>query len=140
MQFVVDNYLIILFGLVTMWIFQFGMVYFQMRRFYGRLVQLRRQGLTAVGLAGNRYRGRNYAVLTIDEQDRIINAEQFSGWTVFATLKPVPEMVGMHLHEILSNPSKLPISKKLLQEAFVSAARDLQRARQKQTQSQPEPV
>lgn len=134
MSVIADNYQIIFLGLVVMWILQFGLAYFQMRRFYKRLAQLNRRGLTAVGLAGNRYKGRNYAVLTIDGQDRVINAEQFSGWTVFAQLVPVPALVGMPLHEILSNYSALPVSKKL-QDAFANAARDLQSAREKEAQA-----
>lgn len=137
MGFIADNYVIILFALVIMWLLQFGLAYYQMRRFYARLIQLKRRGLTAVGLAGNRYKGRNYAVLTIDAQDHIINAEQFSGWTVFAKLRPVPEMVSMPLKDVLSDQPELPVSNKL-QKAFVNAARDLQTEREKQTQSQPE--
>ncbi len=131
MSVITENYQVIFLGLIAMWILQFGMAYFQMRRFYSRLIQLKRRGLTAVGLAGNRYKGRGYAVLTIDGQDRVISAEQFSGWTVFAKLTPVPNLVGMQLHEILSNQAVLPVSKKL-QDAFANAAHDLQAAREKQ--------
>ncbi|MBE7470343.1 MAG: hypothetical protein HS114_14525 [Anaerolineales bacterium] len=49
--------------------------------FYQRMIILRRSGLTAIGLSGNRYKGRSYAVLTIGEDGRIIHLEHFSGWT-----------------------------------------------------------
>jgi DNA-binding transcriptional regulator of glucitol operon len=114
----------------VLWLIQFGLAYRQMRHFYQRMITLRQSGLTAIGLAGNRYKGRAYAVLTIDEDDRIIYAEQFSGWTVFAQLKPMPQLIGMPLQELLNNEASLPISKKL-RPAFGNAARDLQAARGK---------
>lgn len=131
MQLVFDNFTIFLIGLVVMWLFQFGLAYFQMRRFYRRMVQLKRTGLTAVGLCGNQYKGRAYAVLTIDENDRVVHAEKFSGWTVFANLKPVPEMQGLSLEEVLADATRLPVSQKL-QTAFNNAAKDLKLAREKQ--------
>ena len=112
----------------VLWLIQFGLAYRQMRHFYQRMITLRQSGLTAIGLAGNRYKGRAYAVLTIDEDDRIIYAEQFSGWTVFAQLRPMPQLIGMSLQELLNNEASLPISKKL-RPAFGNAARDLQAAR-----------
>jgi DNA-binding transcriptional regulator of glucitol operon len=130
MNVITENFTTILFGLVVMWILQFGLAYWQMRRFYRRMAILRRSGLTAIGLSGNRYKGRSYAVLTIDEDDQIIHAEQFSGWTVFAQLKPVPALVGMPLSELSNNVANLPLSKKL-QSAFGNAARELQTARDK---------
>lgn len=131
MDFVFDNFTIFLLMLVVMWMIQFGLTYFQMRRFYGRMVELKRHGLTAVGLCGTQYKGRTYAVLTIDEDNQVIHAERFAGWTVFATLKPVPEMQGMVLDDILANPANLPVSKKL-QTAFSNAAQDLMQARREQ--------
>jgi DNA-binding transcriptional regulator of glucitol operon len=139
MNIVTDNFTLLLFALVVMWILQFGLSYFQMRRFYGRMKELRRNGLTAVGLSGNQYKGRAYGVLTIDPHDRIVHAEKFAGWTVFANLKPVPEIEGLSLDELLTNEISLPISTKL-QTAFINAAKDLQRARQEKlatTEEQP---
>lgn len=125
---VAQNAGIILFGLVVMWLIQFGLAYRQMRRFYSRLVELRRDGLTAVGLNGERFKGRSYAVLTIDEHGQIIHAEKFSGWTVFAKLQPVAELRGMSLAELLEQERQLPVPAKL-RPAFGNAARDLQAAR-----------
>ncbi len=130
MDFIADNLAVLIFAMVGMWFAQFFMANRQMRAFYKRLAQIRKNGLTAVGMAGGQYKGRSYAVLTIDENDRVVHAEQFSGWTVFATLKPVPEMVGLPLREVLDNQSSLPVSKKL-QTAFANAAKDLQAAREK---------
>lgn len=116
--------------LAIMWIVQLILAYWQMRRFYGRLKVIRQKGLTAVGLGGGKYKGRSYAVLTIDADGKVIYAEKFAGWTIFARLHPVPEMVGMSLHDILNDNAVLPVSKKL-QLAFKNAATDLLEAREK---------
>ena len=134
MQTVFDNFTVLLMALVVMWIFQFGLAYFQWRRFYGRLAELRREGLTAIGLAGNQYKGLAYVVLTIDAQNRLLNNKKFSGWTVFTNLKPVPQLTGMSLDEILAEDGRLPVSSKL-QAAFANAAKDLKRAREKQIEA-----
>jgi DNA-binding transcriptional regulator of glucitol operon len=139
MNVIAENFPTILFGLVAMWILQFGLAFWQMRRFYGRLIVLRHRGLTAVGLSGNRYKGRSYAVLTINEANRIVHAEKFSGWTIFAGLKPVPELIGMSTDEVLAKSTTLPVNKKL-QDAFANAARDLQAARHKQLEMTFEPA
>lgn len=130
MDTITNNFGLLFLILGALWLIQFGLAYWQMRRFYQRMITLRQSGLTAIGLSGNRYKGRAYAVLTIDEDDRIIHAEQFSGWTVFAQLKPMPQLIGMSLQELLNNEAHLPISKKL-RPAFANAARDLQAARDK---------
>lgn len=77
-----------------LWVAQFGMAYWQLRRFHGRIAELRKVGKTAVGMHGNRWRGRTYAVLTVDGQERIRRAELFDGWTVFSKLRPVAELEG----------------------------------------------
>jgi DNA-binding transcriptional regulator of glucitol operon len=139
MDTITNNFGLLFLILGVLWVIQFGLAYWQMRRFYQRMITLRQKGLTAIGLSGNRYQGRSYAVLTIDKDDRIIHAEQFSGWTVFAQLKPVPELVGLPLNEVLAKQITLPVGKKL-QVAFANAARDLQAARQKKLDLTLEPT
>lgn len=73
----------------VLWVAQFGMAWWQLRRFHGRIAELRREGRTAVGMHGNRFSGRTYAVVVADAQERICRAELFDGWTVFSRLRPV---------------------------------------------------
>lgn len=115
--------------LVFMWTIQFVFAYKQMKGFNARVGVLRQGGLTAVGLGGDRYRGRNYAVLTADEDNIIVHAEQFGGWTTFSKLRPVPDLLGRSLQDLLDNQSTLPVPKKL-QVAFGNAARDILEARE----------
>ena len=130
MELITNNPGLTFLALGILWLMQFGLAYWQLRRLYQRMIILRRSGLTAIGLSGNRYKGRSYAVLTIGEDGRIIHAEHFSGWTVFAQLKPIPQLVGMSLPELLTHEETLPVSKKL-RPAIANAARDLQAAQNK---------
>lgn len=115
--------------LLIMWGLQFAMAYFQMRRFYARLKVVRKAGITAVGMAGSQYRGRAYAILTVDKNKNVIHAEKMSGWSNFSGLRPVPELVGMNLGEILDPEKPLSVPTKLA-EAFRNAAAYIQNASQ----------
>lgn len=121
------TFLVIL--LVVLWIAQFGMAWMQMKNFYARLRVLRREGLTAVGKSGSQYKGRAYGVLVVDENQVVKRAEKLSGMTVFAKLKPVPQLVGTTLDQILDEPNRFDLSKKL-DDAFKHAATELQNAPQ----------
>ena len=119
-----ENIAVIFILLAIMWVLQFGFTYIQMQKFYKRLKIIRQDGVTAIGMEGGRYKGRAYGVLTVDKENNIIHAERMSGWTNFAGLRPVPELVGMTLEEIMDEERPLPVSKKL-QNAFRNAARDI---------------
>lgn len=87
---------LILLALVVGWVIQLTLSFFQTRRFYSRLMHLKRQGdRAAVGFTGSTWRRKVYAVLVVDDKDNIIHAEKLSGWTVFANLKPVNGLVGL---------------------------------------------
>lgn len=123
-----ENIIVIVVLLIIMWILQFGFTYLQMKKFYARLKLIRQKGLTAVGMAGGKYKGRTYGVLTVDKNKQVIHAEKMSGWTNFAGLKPVTALEGLTLDqirdEIRDEENQLPISAKL-QIAFRNAAKDL---------------
>jgi DNA-binding transcriptional regulator of glucitol operon len=112
--------------LVAAWLLQFWLSHRQLSRFYKRLRELRKDGLTAIGMVGNRVNGRVYGVLTVDrETRRIIHAEKFLGATIFAGLQPVPELQGHSLDALLAGEIKHDIKDKLMG-AFMNAARDIQ--------------
>ncbi len=123
----------VLFGLlVVMWILQFGLTFLQMRKYTARLKIIRQDGLTSVGMSGSKYKGRTYGILTVDKNKKIIHAEKMSGWTNFSNLRPVPDLVGMNVEQILDEEKELPISKKL-HLAFRNAANDLLEAKEGKT-------
>lgn len=85
------------------WTLQFLLSYWQLKRFHQMLADMRRRGRCAVGLHGNRWRGRTYGVLVVDAHDRVRHAAVFTGWTVFSRLAPVAGLDGMRLEVILAD-------------------------------------
>jgi DNA-binding transcriptional regulator of glucitol operon len=123
---------------VLAWVIQFAMTYLQMRRFQKRLSELRKEGVTATGMSGSMYKRRVYAVLVIDQNEKILHAEQFSGWTVFAGLKPVKDLEGLTTNEIVDEEVKLPIPKKI-RSAFQNAVEEIEKAKVKAAEKKEEP-
>lgn len=113
--------------MVAMWVAQFALAHRQMKQFYRRLKIVRKDGRTAVGMSGNRYRGRVYGVLVIDADGQITHAEGMQGWTVLARLRPVPEVVGLTLDQLTEESAALPVSDQL-KSALLNAADYLRRA------------
>ncbi|MFP4510057.1 MAG: transcriptional regulator GutM [Spirochaetota bacterium] len=106
----------ILLALGLVWIINLTLSGFQTKRFHQRVIALRKHGTyTAVGQSGTNIKLKQYVVLVVDEdeddgQDRVVVAERLSGVTVFASLKPVPQLVGMSLDDIENGekPASLP--------------------------------
>jgi DNA-binding transcriptional regulator of glucitol operon len=90
--------------LVIAWTLQGVSSFWQARRFYGRIQQMRTLGRSAVGVAGSIYRTKAYGVLAVDKQNRIVRAEKLTGFTIFAQLRPVDLLVGHTLSDLLSGP------------------------------------
>ncbi|NMC47252.1 MAG: hypothetical protein GYA52_10560 [Chloroflexi bacterium] len=120
----------IIVAFVIAWVIQYAMTYFQMRRYNQRLNEMKKMGPTAVGMSGSVYKRRAYGILVFDDQERIIHAEQFSGWTVFASLKPVKELEGLTLTQVKDESMELPLSKKI-RSAFINAVDQVEQARTK---------
>lgn len=115
---------------LCLWFIQIALSYRQARLFYKRMSSLRKHGLCATGLAGGHYRGRVYVVLVVDPTTlTVIIAEQLRGFTVFATLKPVEQLVGLSLETLTSPeiPSIEGVPPKVMQAAH-SAAASIQQA------------
>lgn len=115
------NYGYLFIGLAIAYAFQLLLTGWQARRYYRRLKELRKAGLTSVGMDGSKWKGRTYAVLVIDEEKRIKHAEMLSGMTIFAKLKPVNQLVGLDLQALLDENQVFKLSKRSLQ-AFRNAA------------------
>ncbi len=100
--------------LAAMWILQYVLSFYQMRRYYKRLADLRREGLVWVGMAGSAWRRRQYVALVVSPDQRIVRVEELSGWTVLATLKPLPGLEGRPVSDLSDDSVALPVSKKQL--------------------------
>lgn len=95
----------------------------QAKRYFKRLKVLRKAGLTSVGMAGGKWSGRVYGVLVVDPEFKILHAEKMSGMTIFSGLRPVPELVGINVAELVQAGPQ-PGLKKKVQEAFQNAAKE----------------
>ncbi len=104
----------IIVALALAWALQYVLAFWQMRRFYGRIAELRRMGTVSIGVSGSYWRRRQYAVLVVDKNQRIVHVEQLSGWTVLAGLKPVQGLDGLPMSDLLEEGVELPVSHKLL--------------------------
>ena len=91
----------ILVALVGAWMVQVWLSNGQMRRFHRRSQELRRMGTNmAIGVTGNMYRRKTYVTLVTDDDDRTVAAEELSGFTVLAALRPIEGVEGMHVADI----------------------------------------
>lgn len=108
----------ILLALGLVWIINLTLSGFQTKRFHQRVIQLRKHGsYTAVGQSGTNIKLKQYVVLVVDTDEddgveKVIVAERLSGVTVFANLKPVPELVGRTLAEIEDGDRPASVSEK----------------------------
>lgn len=103
-------------ALALAWCLQLYLSYYQMRQFYGRVSELRRKynGTTSIGMEGSAWKRRQYAVIVVDKEKRILAVEQLSGWTVMAKLQPVKGLAGLTFAELFDDAKTLPVNKKLL--------------------------
>ena len=115
---------------LLMWLVQLALAYRQARTFYMRISSLRKLGRCATGLSGGKYRGRVYVVLVVHPVTRvIIKAEQLRGLTVFASMKPIPQLEGLSLDALLTTPAPSIQGVKLHAiEAAHSAAQTIQKS------------
>lgn len=108
-------------AIALMWFAQLGLSFFQYRRFYKRMTELRKFGKrAATGMAGSNWTLKAYGVLVVDENDLIVKAEQLSGFTVFAGLKPVTQLEGQPL-SVVAEKKPMPGIKKRVWQAFQKA-------------------
>jgi len=119
------------------WFIQYGLSFFQLKRFYRRLYQLRKFGSVWVGKEGSAWKGRQYAVVVVDKQKRIAKVEQLSGWTIWASLKPVEGLEGRPVSDLLDESVALPVPRKLAL-ALRNAATYIQEAEQRAAEKEQE--
>jgi len=118
-----QNYSFVIMALAAGLALQLYFTGWQTKRFYSRLKEIRRDGKTSIGLDGGIWTGRRYAVLVVDDNLKILHAERFSGLTIFSKLKPVNELVGYSVLDLLSGNTNFSLSKGMLN-AFKNAAKE----------------
>jgi len=96
------------------WLLQFGLSFYQMRRFYRRVSALHKFGSVWIGMEGSSWKRRQYVALVVDKDNIIRRAEELSGWTVIAGLKPVKGLDGRPISDLKDDAIELPVKGKLL--------------------------
>lgn len=109
---------------VALWAFQMWMGGKQAQRFMRAVRSVRVQGRTAIGTAGGRVGGRVYAAVAVDAADRVVDATQLAGKTVFAGPQALPEIAGWELEQLL-DPAAGPYGDTKLGAAVADAATHL---------------
>ena len=127
----------IIFMLATAWLIQFGFSFIQIRRFYGRVKQLNKFGAVWIGMAGSAWKRRQYVALVVNKENIIQRAEQLSGWTIFASLKPVQGLDGRPITDLMDDTIELPVQGKLLL-AFRNAVEHIQSAAERKAAKEAE--
>ncbi|MFP5333246.1 MAG: transcriptional regulator GutM [Acidimicrobiia bacterium] len=83
------------------WLVQIVASNIQMKRFHATTQRLRKTGTRmAIGLAGSTYRRKVYSAVVIDDNDIVTAAGRLGGFTVAASMRELPEIVGMHLDRV----------------------------------------
>jgi glucitol operon activator protein len=109
------------------WLLQLALAYRQARLFYKHVNSLRKLGRCATSVSGSRYRWRTYVILVAHPQTQtIIKAERLRGLTVFARLKPVLQLEGRTLDELLAPDLSIEGVPSAVMEAARSAAETIQ--------------
>lgn len=120
--------------LALAWVMQLALSSWQMKRYFQRLREMRREGTVSVGMAGSAWRRRIYAMLAVNARRQVVRAEVLEGWTVFAKPRPVPVLVGATIEQILDGEVAGLSSKQLA--AFQQAAQFVRDTIEKQSQGQ----
>lgn len=90
----------------ALWALQLYATYQQSIVFMREVNRMRRGGETAIGTSGmSRFRRRTLVALTADRDDRIVEAIELSGLTVFARPQPVAELTGRVLRDLADDPT-----------------------------------
>ncbi len=134
-----ENTWVLVVGLALTWFLQLYLTSLQMRRYYGRIAALRREGQVWVGLAGSAWRRRTYAVMVVGPDRRVQRVEQLSGWTVLAKLKGVPGVTGYTVEEIADDSVALPVPKKLREALKHAVSLMLAHEQEQQVESSADP-
>jgi DNA-binding transcriptional regulator of glucitol operon len=121
-DFAIPNIGWLLLALAAVWALQLVLSLFQSKRFHRKVFELRKEGDKAsVGMAGTNWKRKVYAVLVVDEDRETVHAHKLDGFTVFANLEPVPELVGLPMARLEKSEPVSGVTRKVWT-AFQNAA------------------
>lgn len=83
------------------WLVQIVLSNIQMKRFHATTQRLRKTGTRmAIGLAGSTYRRKVYTAVVTDDDDTVTAGGRLGGFTVAASMRELPEIIGMHIDRV----------------------------------------
>lgn len=83
------------------WLLQIVLSNIQMKRFHATTQRLRKTGTRlAIGLSGSTYRRKVYTAVVTNDDDIVTAGGRLGGFTVAASMREMPEIVGMHLDRV----------------------------------------
>jgi glucitol operon activator protein len=97
-----SNTLLIMLAVIA-WIGQIIMGWWQIKRFNQAIDLLARQGQVGIGRSQGRFSARVVLALAFDAQQHVCDAFIMRGYTVFARPRPLTELIGLHLDQLIPN-------------------------------------
>ena len=108
-----DISIFIVLALAAAWFVQILLSSYQMLRFHRKNQEMRKLGThMATGVAGTTYRRKTYATVVTDENNRVSAAGRLAGFTVGAGMRPVDEVIGLHVDQVGEGPSPAGVKQK----------------------------
>lgn len=107
--------LLLAFGLMLV---QAGLTYLQIKACDKTIKNANKNGVFGVGSKKGRTKAGNVVVMCSDEEGILKEAYIMKGVTVFARFKPIQNVCGRHIHELIeeySNKEENDISKSMIQ-------------------------
>lgn len=83
-----------------MWMFQGVLTYFQIRHYSTTLQDMKKEGKVLVGQHKGKFSSGSIIILVLDKENKIINAKEMRGMTVFNRFKTRNEFINKTLEEI----------------------------------------
>ncbi len=110
--------------ILGLWILQGILSYIQINHYRKRFSCLRKKGRVLVGQQKGKLRGGSIVMLVINDDDKIIDAEEMKGFTVFNKFKKKNEIIGKSINnmELILRSMKNQQSMKALQKALENAS------------------
>jgi DNA-binding transcriptional regulator of glucitol operon len=83
------------------WLMQIVLSNIQMKRFHATTQRLKKTGTRlAIGLSGSTYRRKIYTAVVTNDDDIVTAGGRLSGFTVAASMRELPEIVGLHIDRV----------------------------------------
>ncbi|MBU5293670.1 transcriptional regulator GutM [Anaerosalibacter bizertensis] len=102
-----DNLFKVITFIFFMWMIQGVLTYFQIKHFNNVLHDMKDEGKVLLGQKKGKLSFGSIIILAIDEKNKIINAKEMKGITVFSRFKIRDEFINKHIEELKEDIPKI---------------------------------